>query len=65
VPLIASGSVNQQTALNFILSGASALGIGGKLIPQEALQRRQTERILELARRFSKLVKDARSRMSE
>jgi 2-dehydro-3-deoxyphosphogluconate aldolase / (4S)-4-hydroxy-2-oxoglutarate aldolase len=64
VPLIASGGVNQQTALNFVLAGAAALGIGGELIPKEALQRRQTERILELARRFMKLVKDARSRKS-
>jgi 2-dehydro-3-deoxyphosphogluconate aldolase/(4S)-4-hydroxy-2-oxoglutarate aldolase len=64
VPLIASGGVNQQTALNFLLAGAAALGIGGQLIPKEALQRRQAEQILELARRFTRLVKDARSRMS-
>jgi len=64
VPLIASGGVNQQTALNFVLAGAAALGIGGELIPKEAVQRRQAERILELARRFTKLVKDARSRMA-
>lgn len=64
VPLIASGGVNQQTAFNFVLAGAAALGIGGELIPREAVQLRQEERILELARRFTKLVKDARSRMS-
>jgi 2-dehydro-3-deoxyphosphogluconate aldolase/(4S)-4-hydroxy-2-oxoglutarate aldolase len=64
VPLIASGGVNQQTALNFILAGAAALGIGGELIPKEAVQQRQAERILELARRFIKLVKNARSRMA-
>ena len=64
VPLIAAGGVNQQTALNFVLAGAAALGIGGELIPKEAVQRRQAERILELARRFTKLVKDARSRMA-
>jgi 2-dehydro-3-deoxyphosphogluconate aldolase/(4S)-4-hydroxy-2-oxoglutarate aldolase len=65
VPLIASGGVNQQTALNFILAGAAALGIGGELIPKEAVQQRQAERILELARRFIKLVKNARSRMAQ
>lgn len=64
IPLIASGGVNQQTALNFVLAGAAVLGIGGELIPKEALHRRQVERILELARRFTKLVKEARSRMS-
>jgi 2-dehydro-3-deoxyphosphogluconate aldolase/(4S)-4-hydroxy-2-oxoglutarate aldolase len=62
VPLIASGGVNQQTALNFVLAGAAALGIGGELIPKEAVQRRRAEHILELARRFTKLVKEARSR---
>lgn len=64
VPLIASGGVNQQTALNFILAGAAALGIGGELIPRESVQQRQEDRILELARRFRKLVKEARSRKS-
>ena len=64
LPLIASGGVNQQTAFNFILAGASALGIGGELIPKESVQLRQQERIHELARRFTKMVKDARSRKS-
>jgi 2-dehydro-3-deoxyphosphogluconate aldolase / (4S)-4-hydroxy-2-oxoglutarate aldolase len=62
VPLIASGGVNQQTALNFVLAGAAALGIGGELIPRESVLHRQEARILELARRFKKLVKEARSR---
>jgi 2-dehydro-3-deoxyphosphogluconate aldolase/(4S)-4-hydroxy-2-oxoglutarate aldolase len=61
VPLIASGGVNQQTAGNFILAGATALGIGAELIPQEALYRRNEEQISELARRFLAMVKDARA----
>lgn len=60
VPLIASGGVNQQTAADFILAGAVALGIGGELIPQRAIQLRQPDRIRELARRFLSIVKDAR-----
>jgi len=60
VPLIAAGGVNQQTALNFILAGAVALGIGGELIPREAIRRRQTDRIAELARRFIADVGSAR-----
>jgi 2-dehydro-3-deoxyphosphogluconate aldolase / (4S)-4-hydroxy-2-oxoglutarate aldolase len=63
VPLIAAGGVNQQTAVNFILSGATALGIGTELIPTEAIQRRQAKRIRELALRFAGFVKDARQRM--
>ena len=61
VPFIASGGVNQQTALDFLLAGAVALGIGGELIPHEAIQRRQEHRIGELARRFLGMVHEARS----
>jgi 2-dehydro-3-deoxyphosphogluconate aldolase / (4S)-4-hydroxy-2-oxoglutarate aldolase len=64
IPLIAAGGVNQQTAANFILSGATAIGIGKELIPTEAIERRQSERIHELARRFRKLVKDARDEIA-
>jgi 2-dehydro-3-deoxyphosphogluconate aldolase/(4S)-4-hydroxy-2-oxoglutarate aldolase len=64
IPLVAAGGVNQQTALNYILAGASALGVGGELIPTEALERKQEERIRELARRFLARVKEARSRLA-
>jgi 2-dehydro-3-deoxyphosphogluconate aldolase/(4S)-4-hydroxy-2-oxoglutarate aldolase len=52
VPLIAAGGVNQLTARNFILAGASALGVGGELIPKDAIQQRRPEWIRELAQRF-------------
>ena len=61
VPLIAAGGVNQQTASNFILAGADAIGVGRELIPKEALQQRQEGRIRELARRFLGYVKNARN----
>ena len=61
VPLIAAGGVNQQTASNFILAGADAIGVGRDLIPKEALQQRQEGRIRELARRFLHSVSTARS----
>ena len=61
VKLIASGGVNQQTACDFILAGASALGIGGQLIPEEAISKRKEAQIHELARRFLSMVKDART----
>lgn len=63
IPLIAAGGVNQQTAGSFILSGATAIGVGTELIPNEAIKRRQSQRIHELARRFAKLVKDAREQI--
>jgi 2-dehydro-3-deoxyphosphogluconate aldolase/(4S)-4-hydroxy-2-oxoglutarate aldolase len=65
VSLIASGGVNQLSAANFIRAGATALGIGGDLIPREALQRRQEAQINELARRFLAMVKGTRAEMAE
>jgi 2-dehydro-3-deoxyphosphogluconate aldolase/(4S)-4-hydroxy-2-oxoglutarate aldolase len=62
VPLIAAGGVNQQTASNFILAGAVALGIGEELIPREAIRLRQPDRIAELVRRFTGFVNNARGR---
>jgi 2-dehydro-3-deoxyphosphogluconate aldolase/(4S)-4-hydroxy-2-oxoglutarate aldolase len=64
VPLIAAGGVNQQTAANFIFAGASAIGVGGELIPKDAIQLRQAEQIHELARRFVSFVHNARTRIA-
>jgi 2-dehydro-3-deoxyphosphogluconate aldolase/(4S)-4-hydroxy-2-oxoglutarate aldolase len=61
IPLIAAGGVNQRTAFSFIAAGAVGLGIGGELIPREAIRRRQPDRIAELAHRFLVAVSDARS----
>jgi 2-dehydro-3-deoxyphosphogluconate aldolase/(4S)-4-hydroxy-2-oxoglutarate aldolase len=60
VPLIASGGVNQTNAMEFIRAGAVALGIGRDLIHQDAIKRRERGWITELARRYTKMVKDAR-----
>jgi 2-dehydro-3-deoxyphosphogluconate aldolase/(4S)-4-hydroxy-2-oxoglutarate aldolase len=65
IPLIAAGGVNQQTAASYILSGATAIGIGQELIPTEAIEKRQSGRIKELARRFAKIVRDAREQIEE
>jgi 2-dehydro-3-deoxyphosphogluconate aldolase / (4S)-4-hydroxy-2-oxoglutarate aldolase len=60
VKLIAAGGVNQQNAARFIVSGASAIGVGVELLPKDAIQRRQDHRIHELARRFLGFVAEAR-----
>ena len=62
IPMIAAGGVNQRTAFSFIAAGAIALGVGGELIPREAIRRRQPGRIAELARRFLESVSNARDR---
>jgi 2-dehydro-3-deoxyphosphogluconate aldolase / (4S)-4-hydroxy-2-oxoglutarate aldolase len=64
VPMIAAGGVNQDTAADFILAGAAALGIGGRLIPKAVIEKRQGERISELARRFLRIVQTARNKTS-
>jgi len=60
VPLIASGGVNQMNAMDFIRAGAAALGIGRDLIHQDAIRRRERGWITELARRYTKIVAEAR-----
>lgn len=65
VPMIAAGGVNQQNASAFIMAGALALGIGGDLIPREAIHLRQSDRIVELARRFLGFVREARGQIAE
>ena len=64
VSFIASGGVNQQTARDYIHAGAAAVGVGSDLIPPRAIAAREHEWIVELARRFSHLVKNARSESS-
>ena len=65
IPMIASGGVNQQTATDFILAGAEALGIGRDLIHQDAIRRRDAGWIQELARRYVRMVGEARSQMKQ
>ena len=65
IPLIVTGGVNQLTAFEYILSGARALGIGGELLPREALEHHQSDRVHELARRFLIRVRDARAQRDE
>jgi len=60
IALIAAGGVTQQTAGNFILAGATAIGVGTDLIPSRAIQHREATRIRELAHRFAGFVTDAR-----
>jgi 2-dehydro-3-deoxyphosphogluconate aldolase/(4S)-4-hydroxy-2-oxoglutarate aldolase len=64
IPLIASGGVDQKNAADYILAGAAALGIGQHLIHQNAIKRRQREWIHELARRYTNMVNEARSRQT-
>jgi 2-dehydro-3-deoxyphosphogluconate aldolase/(4S)-4-hydroxy-2-oxoglutarate aldolase len=61
IQIIAAGGVNPQTAANFILAGATAIGVGTELLPRDAVRKRQDHRIHELARRFLGFVKEGRT----
>lgn len=61
--LIASGGVNQQTAVEFIRAGAAALGVGEHLIPPEAVRRRNADWIRELCGRYLGAIREARAMM--
>jgi 2-dehydro-3-deoxyphosphogluconate aldolase/(4S)-4-hydroxy-2-oxoglutarate aldolase len=63
IRFIAAGGVNQKTAEEFMLAGASALGIGSELISKTSIQLRQPKRIQELARRYVAMVKAARAEL--
>jgi 2-dehydro-3-deoxyphosphogluconate aldolase/(4S)-4-hydroxy-2-oxoglutarate aldolase len=64
ISLVAAGGVTQQNAMAYLLAGASAIGVGAELIPPDAVQHREIERIKELARRFTGYVKEARRRLA-
>lgn len=60
IPLIPTGGVNLDTAAAFIEAGAAALGVGGELVQAEALRSNRPEIIVENARKFLAVVKQAR-----
>lgn len=64
VPLVPTGGVNLHTAAEFIEAGAAALGVGGELVQAEALEAGKPEIIVEHARKFLAVVKEARGRVS-
>lgn len=64
IPLVPTGGVTLETAADYILAGAVALGVGGELIQNDALKSNRPEIISKNARRFIALVRQTRERMS-
>ena len=64
VPFVPTGGVNLNTAAEFIEAGAVALGIGGELVQAEALKAGEPEVIVENARKFLAIVRQARAQMA-
>ena len=64
IAIAESSTAGLISAALLAVSGASAIGVGGELIPPEAIERRQAERIQELALRFTEFVNQARDRIA-
>jgi len=64
IPLVPTGGVNLNTAAEFIEAGAAALGVGGELVQADALKSNKPEIIIENARKFLAIVKQARAQMA-
>lgn len=64
VPLVPTGGVSLSTAAEFIEAGAAALGVGGECVQAEALKSGKPDIIVENARKFLAVVKEARTRMT-
>jgi 2-dehydro-3-deoxyphosphogluconate aldolase / (4S)-4-hydroxy-2-oxoglutarate aldolase len=62
IPLVPTGGVNLNTAAEFIEAGSAALGVGGELVQSEALKSGRPGVIIENARNFLAIVKEARAR---
>ena len=64
VPMIPTGGVNLDTAADFILAGAEALGIGGELISATALKSGKAGEITEAAKSLVAIVQEARRKLT-
>jgi 2-dehydro-3-deoxyphosphogluconate aldolase/(4S)-4-hydroxy-2-oxoglutarate aldolase len=64
IPLVPTGGVNLNTAVDFILAGCAALGVGGELVQASALKEGRPEIITEAARKFVDLVKLGREKLA-
>src|SRR5712691_7837267 len=53
VPLIPTGGVNLETAVEYLLAGAAALGIGSELVSAAALESGDTSAIVAAARQYA------------
>lgn len=62
IELMPTGSVNKETAAQFIQAGACAIGVGGELAGNAMIVSRQFDQITQNARDFIEIVKKARAR---
>ena len=61
IELVPTGGVSLKTAADFIKAGASAVGVGADLVDLKAIREGQSQLIIERAREFVRIVREARS----
>src|SRR5256886_2002159 len=64
IPLVPTGGVNLNTAAEFLEAGAEALGVGSELVQADALKSNKPEIVVEDARKFLAIVKQARGQIA-
>jgi 2-dehydro-3-deoxyphosphogluconate aldolase/(4S)-4-hydroxy-2-oxoglutarate aldolase len=60
VRLMPTGGVDLTTAADFLRAGACCLGVGGQLVDPQAVAAGDFDRIRDLARRYTAVVKQVR-----
>jgi len=60
VPMVPTGGVNLNTAAELIQAGSAALGVGGELVLTSALKSGNTQEIVELAKQYIAIIREAR-----
>src|SRR6266404_6783066 len=61
IRLMPTGGVNLETAADFLKAGACCLGVGAQLVEPKAIADRNFDRIRDLARQYSAIVKQVRA----
>ena len=61
VRVMPTGGVDLKTATAFLQAGACCLGVGGQLVDPEAIKQKNFDKIRELARQYSDIVKAFRA----
>ncbi|NQX67225.1 bifunctional 4-hydroxy-2-oxoglutarate aldolase/2-dehydro-3-deoxy-phosphogluconate aldolase [Paenibacillus alba] len=60
IPMMPTGGVTLDNADQFIRNGAVAVGIGGSLVKQDAVEAGRYEELTQIARKFAHLIQEAR-----
>ena len=63
--LVPTGGVTLESVGPYVLAGAAAVGVGGELIPPDAVKRGDFQSIAAIARQFLEAVRAARPTASE